>query len=366
MKIKKGFMLIVMIGVLSLAGCGDDDDAPLPPEPVGFVAANPPSGSTLQPDATITVTFDAAPGIIAVYPGTATTAGQTVTISGPFPAGSLRVVLTWADDSQVLEYTVTTPEPPETPPLEDIVLIPAGEFQMGSNDPEAYNDERPAHTVSVDAFYMDKYETTNLEYKQFVLANPQWGKDRIDSRFNDGDYLKHWNGNDYPNRKSKDPVVYVSWYAAMAYADWAGKRLPTEAEWEYAARGGLDGQKYPWGNDVIDPSKANYDKNIGDTTPVGKYPPNGYGLYSMAGNVWEWCLDEYNEDFYRISPRENPLSGADSIDWIINNFTTIQTRRVVRGGSWYLHPDTLRVVYRFRYIPSYSYDNCGFRCAKDQ
>ena len=141
MKIKKGFMLIVMIGVLSVVGCGDDDDAPPPPppEPVGFVAANPPSGSTLQPDATITVTFDDAPGIIAVYPGTATTADQTVTISGPFLAGPLRVVLTWADGSQVLEYTITTPVPPETPPLEDMVLIPAGEFQMGSNDPEAYN-----------------------------------------------------------------------------------------------------------------------------------------------------------------------------------------------------------------------------------
>ena len=176
---------------------------------------------------------------------------------------------------------------------------------MGSNAPEAWGHEQPTHAVYVDAFFMDKYEVTNAQYKQFADANPQWGKDRIDSNFHNGDYLDHWNGNDYPQGKANHPVVFVSWYAAMAYAGWVEKRLPTEAEWEHAARGSLVGKKYPWG-DGIDTDKANYGWSVGDTTSVGKYPANKYGLYDMAGNVWEWCLDEYNPDFYSTSPREKP------------------------------------------------------------
>ena len=248
---------------------------------------------------------------------------------------------------------------------EGMVSIPASEFQMGSNDPEADNDEQPVHTVSIDAFFMDKYEVTNLEYQQFVLANPDWQKDRIDGGFHDGRYLKHWTGNEYPSGKADHPVVYVSWYAAMAYAQWTGKRLPTEAEWEYAARGGLSGKKYPWG-DGIDSSKANYDRNVKDTTAVGKYPPNKYGLYDMAGNVWEWCLDEYNEDFYFSSPRNNPLSGANSLNWVMNNFTSVKTARVLRGGSWSYTPGYLRVASRGWPAPAFTVNIGGFRCARAQ
>ena len=260
--------------------------------------------------------------------------------------------------------TVELPDNPSVIP-DGMVLIPAGEYQMGSNAPDAQDDERPVHTVYIDAFFMDKYEVTNLEYQKFVLANPHWQRNQIDSKFHNGQYLKHWNGNDYPAGYANHPVTNVSWYAAMAYAGWAGKRLPTEAEWEYAARGGLAGKKYLWG-DVFDNGEANYELNVGDTTPVDKYPPNGYGLYDMAGNVWEWCLDEYNEDFYRISPRENPLSSATTIEWIINNFTNIRTSRVVRGGSWGVRREYLRVANRFRYAPSYSSVYYGFRCAKTQ
>ena len=260
----------------------------------------------------------------------------------------------------------TSPNAGDKPtPPEGMVLIPAGEFEMGSGDPGSRDDEQPVHIVSVDAFYMDKYEVTNLEYQQFVLANPRWGKDRIEDRFTIGNYLKNWNGNDYPDGKSDHPVVYVSWYAVMAYAGWAGKRLPTEAEWEYAARGGLAGKKYP-GGDVIDAGKANFNLNVGDTTAVGKYLPNGYGLHDMVGNVCEWCLDEYNADFYLNSPRENPISGANSVDEIINDFTTVTTARVLRGGSWRANPKTLRVANRLRSFPTRTLNNGGFRCARAQ
>ena len=255
------------------------------------------------------------------------------------------------------------PLPPVAP--EGMVLIPAGEFQMGDVASEGSPNEQPVHTVSIDAFYIDKYEVTNAQYKQFVDANPQWQRDRIDKALHDGSYLALWNGNDYPNGRANYPVVYVSWYAAVAYAQWAGKRLPTEAEWEYAARGGLSGKKYPWGND-LDSSKANYNYNAGDTTPVGNYLPNGYGLYDMAGNVWEWCLDEYNADFYAHSPRENPLSGAITVDWVMNNFTDVKTNRVLRSGSWLSYPAALPVSFRSGDTPTNANDVVGLRCVKAQ
>ena len=268
-------------------------------------------------------------------------------------------------------------QPSNTPPEivgkdgAKMVLIPAGEFQMGSNDSEAREDAKPVHTVYLDAFYMDAYEVTNAQYKQFVDTNPEWAKDRIPSSYHDGDYLDHWNGNSYPSGKGNHPVTNVSWYGAMAYAQWAGKRLPTEAEWEKAARGGLVGKKYPWG-DTINFIKANYGKN-GDTTPVGNYAPNGYGLYDMAGNVWEWCLDAYSIDFYTTSPRRNPIAGAGSISRVTSNFTNVKTARVVRGGAWtgsmIVGTDDhmfIRVAFRTRLNPSLQADDIGFRCARAQ
>ena len=248
---------------------------------------------------------------------------------------------------------------------EGMVLIPAGEFQMGSNDGES--GEKPVHTVYVDAFYMDIYEVTNAQYKQFVDANPQWRKDRISSAYHWGSYLEHWSGNSYPSGKGNHPVTNVSWYAAMAYAEWAEKRLPTEAEWEKAARGGLVGKKYPWG-DSIDSSKANCDGNVEDTTPIGSYPSNGYGLYDMTGNVSEWCLDGYDAYFHNNSPRRNPIGGADSITDLTSNFTNITSLRVVRGGSWNSPPYYLRVSHRGNLKPSVALTSnyVGFRCARAQ
>ena len=239
----------------------------------------------------------------------------------------------------------------------EMVLIPAGEFLMGS---DAYDDEKPVHPVYVDAFYMDKYPVTNAQYKKFLDANPQWCKDGLlPAEYAYSDYLLAWDENTHPTGKGDHPVTSVSWYAAMAYARWAGKRLPTEAEWEKAARGGLVGMKYPWGN-TIDENLANYDDNIGDTTPVDRYMPNRYGLYDMSGNVWEWCLDAYDETFYASSPHRNPVAGGQ----VGNNFTNVKSNRVLRGGSWYNGAQYLRVANRLRYTPTVTLVNLGFRCAR--
>ena len=255
-------------------------------------------------------------------------------------------------------------KPNETPPLSNSVdanmaLIPAGRFQMGSRNGDF--DEKPVHTVYVDTFYIDKYEVTNAQYKKFVDANPQWRKNRIPRAYHNGNYLSDWNVNDYPVGKGEHPVTYVSWYAAMAYAQWACKRLPTEAEWEKAARGDAVGQRYPWGNS-IDSGKANYGTNIGGTARVGSYPAN-YGLYDMAGNVREWCLDAYEGGFYKSSHRRNPLAGGTLAE-VVARFTNLKGSRVLRGGSWSSPARGMRVADRLGYAPTYAYPYVGFRCAK--
>ena len=350
-----------------MEGCSTDEE-----EPVAFIQAIPASGSTIQKDATIIVTFDGTPVGLDVTGGKFSLSGTNVTIVGPFTSGALNLVLTWAGGATALTYTVGTadtvvdsadiPSPPK-----GMVTIPAGEFEMGSNDAEADNDEQPVRTVYVDTFYMDETEVTNVQYKEFLLENPHWQKGRVAAKFANTNYLKLWNGNNYPNGKGNHPVVYVSWYAAMAYAEWADKRLPTEAEWEYAARGGLKGKKYPNGN-TITPRNANYGQNVKDTTPVEKYPENDYGLFDMAGNVWEWCLDEYDAEFYFTFPRDgvarNPLSGANSVEWLMDNFTNVKGSRVLRGGSWADTAQNVRVADRFITSPTRTSLNVGFRCAR--
>lgn len=263
----------------------------------------------------------------------------------------------------------TPPPAKKTLPPEGMVLIPEGEFQIGSNDAEADDDEQPVHTVYVDAFYMDETEVTNAQFKEFVLENPRWQKWRIAGRFHNGRYLWDWNGNNYPKGTDKHPVVNVSWYAAMAYSKWAGKRLPTEAEWERAARGGLVDKKYPHGN-TLTPRDANYGNNIKDTTAVGRYPANGYELRDMAGNVSEWCLDAYHRGFYLTFPQEgiarNPLAGANTIQWLLDNFTNvnIHVSRVQRGGHWFGPSRFARVADRRDSKPPSAFHVIGFRCVR--
>ena len=212
-----------------------------------------------------------------------------------------------------------------------MVLVPAGSFDMGSGES---SDEQPVHTVYVDAFYMDEYEVTNAQYWKFMSATGHREP-------------RYWDDSDY--NQPNQPVVGVDWNDAVAHARWAGKRLPTEAEWEYAARGGLSGRKYPWG-DPISTSQANYGSNVGKPVPVGSYSANGYGLYDMAGNVYEWCSDWYDEDYYSSSPSRNPQGPSSG------------SYRVLRGGSWNYSPGGLRAANRVNFSPADTNDGRGFRC----
>lgn len=227
------------------------------------------------------------------------------------------------------------------PPPEGMVLIPGGYFVMGSDS----TGENPKHRVWIDTFYMDKYEVTNRQYLEFVKATghprPAFIKD---SSLNN------------PNQ----PVVGVSYFDVLCYAKWAGKRLPTEAEWEYAARGGLVDKDFPWG-DEMPFKKCNFAPGgnleadgYKYTSPVGRFPPNNFGLYDMAGNVWEWCADFYDSLYYRTSPDKNP-TGPDS------GYT-----RVLRGGSWLsINPKHLRCSARMGLKPFVQDRYYGFRCARD-
>ncbi len=226
---------------------------------------------------------------------------------------------------------------------------------------EMLSAETPSREVTLQAFYMDRHEVTNRQFQVFVDARPQWGRTGIETRLHNGDYLKHWNGDFFPPGKADRPVVYVSWYAAMAYAAWAGKRLPTEAEWEYAARGGRRDAEYPWGNDAPSPSLANYAASgLGEPAPVGKYPANGFGLHDMAGNVWEYCLDEWRAPYDPSSGLQVPrLLAAVLSDW-----RSVTTRRVIRGGSFGAAPVNLRVAFRDSHPAEGAGPHVGFRCVR--
>ncbi len=238
---------------------------------------------------------------------------------------------------------------PTTSAPAGMVLIPAGTFTMGSNDGES--DEKPPHQVSVAAFYMDKYEVTVAQYQKFLAANPAQTKP------------DNWTEQ---SQNANRPVVYVSWHDAVKYCEWLSKqrgkrvRLPTEAEWEYAARGGLSGKKYPWG-DGISATNANYDADNSRSwnwenakrylRDVGSYSANNYGLHDMAGNVWEWCSSLYKPYPYsRNDDREN-LSTTGP--------------RVLRGGSWNDNSSNLRCALRGLSAPTDRGNDVGFRCAQD-
>ena len=235
-----------------------------------------------------------------------------------------KTVLTWGRD------TLTAKDGNE------MVLIPAGEFLMGSN--LGAKDEKPAHKIWLDAFYIGKYEVTVGQYKRFIQETgypaPDWSK-----------VGKH-------SPTDKHPIIWVSWHDATAYCNWAGCRLPTEAEWEKAARGKTGRQEYPTG-DVLTPLHANYNNTYEGATAVGKFPAAGFGVCDMAGNTYEWCGDWYGADFYPISSYKNP-EGPNS-----------GTHRILRGGSWGNIPGYLRCADRNSLTPDSPYFLVGFRVAKD-
>jgi len=254
-----------------------------------------------------------------------------------------------------------------------MVLIPAGEFEMGDDD---FENAKPVHTVYLDAFYIDKYEVTNARYWEFVkdtdhkepegliYTNSQWQpglKPWLDECFNNGN----------------QPVVCIDWEDAMAYAKWAKKRLPTESEWEKSARGGRIGKKFAWGDDWPPPKGAGnfadrtakknadsvdfingYDDGHAYTAPVGNFSPNDYGLYDIVGNIWEWCADWYSKNYYANSPRLNP-SGPETQHYGLGH--------VLRGGAWLVTNGTRAILNNLRVAYRTHDDRClchlGFRCA---
>jgi len=297
--------------------------------------------------------------------------------------------------------------------LPKMVWIKGGSYAMGSNDPD-FADAQPVHQVNVNSFWMDEHEVTNAEFEKFVNATgyktvaeqplnptdfpgvpaenlvagsavftPTGGAVHLDDpmqwwRYVAGANWKHPFGTQSVIRaESNKPVVHVSYTDAAAYAKWAGKRLPTEAEWEYAARAGRKGQRYYWGNELKPGGKwaANiYQGNFPATNtredgyegiaPVKQFQANAFGLYDMDGNVWEWCSDFYRPNYYRSSPANNPQGPADSSDPDEPN----AVKRVQRGGS-FLCSDEYCIRYRAgsrgKGEVNSASNNLGFRCVKD-
>ena len=226
---------------------------------------------------------------------------------------------------------------------QDMTLIPRGEFTMGSHE---HSDEA-AHQVVLDPYYIDKYEVSNARYKEFITAagHPApayWDDPRLS--------------------KPNQPVVGVSWNDAAAFCKWESKRLPTEAEWERAAKGPEGDNHYPWGH-KLDSTKANYGQNVGRTMPVDSYPDgvNGFGVYNMAGNVFEWVSDWYDPKYYKQSVALNPQGPEKGY-----NFANQGPVKVLRGGSWLAPETSLHTSHRFWNQPeNNSYGvGLGFRCAK--
>jgi sulfatase modifying factor 1 len=243
----------------------------------------------------------------------------------------------------------------------DVTQIPSFQKIFDIDSPQLFQDEVPKHWVTLDEFYIDECPVTNAQFKSFTDANPEWQPDRIPRELDNGNYLKHWKKPGALTTQADHPAVNVNWYAAVTYCRWAGKRLPTEAEWEHAARGGRNGL-FSWGNQPADGSRANFSgSGLSTTSPVGKYPANGYGLFDMAGNVWQLLADEWKP--YSSTPQKNPIAGGNLfLDGTA--FLNVKTRRVIRGGSFGGVPVNLWVEYRDSHPPDGSRDFVGFRCAK--
>ena len=285
--------------------------------------------------------------------------GPAIAQTGNIPPEVL--IRPMVDDGQVLPEEITSPTDGAL-----MRLIPAGEFEMGDHFNEGTNDDLPVHTVYLDAFYIDVFEVTNARYKMFMEATGHRAPE-------------HWDDAQY--NQPDQPVVGVNWNDVARYTQWANKSLPTEAEWEKAARGGLVGKRYVWGDSSSPPAGAGnladetakrefpgwkifegYDDGYARTAPVGSFSPNGYGLHDMEGNVWEWCMDEYNSSFYTTSPRNNPVAGGPR-GFQHDNVRGVVGHRPLRGGSWFDFPFDVPVAHRRNYNTVDTQNFKGFRCA---
>lgn len=309
---------------------------------------------------------------------------------------------------------------------EGMVLIKGGVFEMGADNDQARHDEFPKHLVEVSSFWIDIQEVTNAQFQKFVdetgyitVAEKNTDWEELKKQLPQGtpkphdsllvagsmvfsppshavpldDYSQWWkwvNGANWKHPKGPEssiegienhPVVHISWNDAMAYCKWANKRLPTEAEWEFAARGGLKNQIYPWGDEHISKSspKANYwEGNFPyfnaeidgayTTSPVKTFPPNGYGLYDMAGNIWEWTADWYDANYYKTLPAnkitKNPKGPAKNV----NTRNAAEQRKSMRGGSFLCNDSycsSYRVAARMPGEINTGMSHTGFRCVKD-
>ncbi len=306
-----------------------------------------------------------------------------------------------------------------------MILIPGGTFEMGGDNEQADPDELPKHIVQLSPFYMDITEVTNQQFQKFINETgyittaerkPDWEEmkrslppgtekpsddilqaaslvfSQTSGPVDLNDYSQWWHwvkGADWKhpqgpnssiNGKEEYPVVHISWDDAMAYCKWAGKRLPTEAEWEFAARGGLINNTYPWGNEPVNKGKPKTNSWEGDfpyrnekkdgyvtAAPVRSFAPNGYGLYDMAGNVWEWCSDLYNYDYYKTLKGKissNPKGAATSFD----PQEPAMEKRSLRGGSFLCNDSYCsgyRVARRMKSSHDTGLEHTGFRCVRD-
>lgn len=256
-------------------------------------------------------------------------------------------------DTSVKHYTPERKEIRNIQPLRtEMIIIPGGEFLRGSND--GNRDETPRHQVRLSSFAIDVHPVTNEQFVRFleVMGGEKDNNHQDVIRLRDSRIKRSGGKLSIESGYAKHPVVGVTWYGAMAYAKWVGMRLPTEAEWEIAAYGGLDGALYPTGDD-IEKSQSNFFSS--DTTAVMSYPPNEYGLYDMSGNVYEWCYDWYGYNYYEVSIQEpeNPMGPLQGV------------YRVLRGGCWKSLKEDLRCSRRHRNNPGTVNSTYGFRCVTD-
>jgi formylglycine-generating enzyme required for sulfatase activity len=259
----------------------------------------------------------------------------------------------------------TSPAVPE----QAMVLVPGATFTMGRSEADlesvarvvglastrALQSEIGAHDVTVADFYIDRYDVTNRRFAEFVVANPEWGKAAIAALEGSERYLEHWEGDEPPGDRLDHPVTFITWHAAVAYCDWRDKRLPTEAEYEWAAGDGTSAAEFPWGDALPNDSVVNWgDNGIDTTVPVGSYPPNARGLYDMAGNIWHFTADPWLGSYEEAEDYDDPVSANEDPD----------IRRVVRGGSFGANAANLRVRYRDSHRPRDAREMVGFRCAR--